>query len=76
MAAWGLAATVGRLLFVVATRLAPLFPLPSLLAIESWALSKFSFSSVQMVWVRIYYLLLIVICVYLTYVLAMICWWN
>jgi hypothetical protein len=70
----GLAAVVGRLLFMFATRLIPLVPVPLVLILERWVLSTYWFSSSEIVIFRIAYLLFVLVGVYLTYVLAMICW--
>jgi hypothetical protein len=69
----GLAVVVGRPLFVFATRLIPTVPVPLVLILERWVLSTYVFSSVGIVILRISYLLFVLVGVYLTYVLAMIC---
>ena len=72
MAALFLLVLVMKPAFEVLIRLVPLFPIPLVLALEWWAVSKYEFSRLGVVVFRAVYVVFVVLAAYATYVLAMI----
>lgn len=65
---------VVRVIFAVLVRSLPLLPIPLVLETERWLVSNYVFSRLEVVVLRVSYLMFLLISVYLTYVLALICW--
>jgi hypothetical protein len=63
-----------RPLFVVLIQLLPLIPLPLVLGLELWAVSKYEFSRVGAMAFRVAYLVAVFVSCYVSYLLAVICW--
>lgn len=63
-----------KLLFAVLVRLSPLLPIPLVLILESWAVSKCEFSRGQLLVFRVGYVVSVFFAVCATFVLGVIAW--
>lgn len=74
MAVISLLLLAAKLSFVVLALLSPLLPLPLVLGLEWWALTKYEFSRAGLLAFRVAYVVAVLFAVCATYVLGLIAW--